>query len=147
MYHEWKGQTNMAMIKINPDVDENQTFEARPAGIYPLLLTNELKVEKAKTSENNIIKFEWKFNDEKGGVVFDTLTLTSKAEFRIKQCAMACGVPMTADGDIDLDDFVGASCNAQVGTRLLPAQVDPTSGQTLNEARMVNNIKKYLIEE
>jgi len=130
----------MSIIKINPDVNENQEWEVLPPGIYQLRCCKPAEVkEPSQEGKSQTVPMEWEITDGEhvGKKIFDTLVLHPKMEFRIKQCALACGIEVDAEGNIDVDLFIGSQCSAKVGTKTSEYQ---------GEMQIKNVIKKYLIE-
>lgn len=137
----------MAYVTINPDVDVKGPKPV-PAGRYQLRCTKMDDPKKAESSDNLIVKAEFEVvNNEddtlNGSTIYQNFTLTEKSFYRLKQCAIASGVETEEslrekEGKIDLTTFIGAVCEASVGTR---------SREYEGETRESNTIKNFLIQE
>ena len=116
----------MALVNIdttNEELLKNPTYEPAPAAIYNFAIANKvLKVEKAKSSNNMMIKVELRCIDDiaygdgkstKGMKLTDYMVLTDEGKWKLVQLSKSCSVE-SADGQLDLDDFIGAECSASV---------------------------------
>ena len=142
------------MLNINTtNVDEllkKRNFDPIPAGLYTFEVANDLKIEKSKSSANQVVKLELVVQDEgdfRGRKVFDNLVICadpatrSKTDWKIAQFAVATGL-YTKDtlDEIDLDAFKGAVLNAVVG-------VEASTNQITKEVKQKNKVKEYIFEE
>jgi len=108
-----------ARININMD-DPSQyekTFVVLEPGDYTFTITNRLKLEKSKTSENQICKIELSTELEDGTVakVFDNLVQGEKSQWKWYQFFRACGFDDNAIKEgIDLDDLLQMTVRAKI---------------------------------
>lgn len=158
----------MGLVEVdvgNPDLFK--AYEARilPKGPHLFEVANDLIVEPAKSSDNNIINVELRCQDEdenKSTPVWDIFTLVTNAqgekaikskainEARLAQFAVACGVrtqaQIEAGEGIPLHEFKGCRCNAITKVEIKP---DPTTldeeGQPVQRKRA--RIVRYVFEE
>jgi len=151
----------MGLVEIdtsNEDLFKPYEFKVLPKGKHRFEVANDLVVEPAKSSDNNVIKVELRCQDEdenKGSVVFDTFVLIENPQTekhrksrqinqgRLAQFAVACGVrtkeEIESGKGIPLDEFKGKICDAI--TRIVPYK-DPNTG----EAKQSAKIARYLFE-
>lgn len=124
----------MGTVRIDSTNEGN--FRAKtliPKGDYLFEIANDLVVEKAKSSQNNVVNVELRCQDDgpaKGSVVFDTIALTKKAEWKLCHLVLAAGTQskaeMKADG-IELSLLKGQIVKA--GVDIQPARSAPDGGQ------------------
>jgi len=98
---------------MSPSIDfsEVKGLEPIPPGNY---LATIVKAEEGVSQKGNPkIDLQWKVVDEEGNfdgrIVFDTLTFTEKALFRVKSTLRAVGFDKDFSGEIDCDDLIGES--------------------------------------
>ena len=87
----------MTIVNIPMD-DGGESYEKEfvpvEPGVYEVEVVNALRVEKAASSGNNVIKVELKIlteGEEEGKTIFENLALTKKSYYRFYQFARACG--------------------------------------------------------
>ncbi len=151
----------MGILEIdtgNPDLFKPFEFKTLPKGKHLFEVANDLIVEPASKSDNNVVKVELVCQDEddnKGTRVFDTFTIITdtstdkgrKAQAinqgRLSQFAVACGVKTQAEiregSGIPLEEFKGKCCEAI--TKVVP-YTDPAT----QESKTKGQIVKYLFE-
>lgn len=143
------------LIKVdtsNPDLLKKRVFKVVSPDTYTFEVANDLKVEPAKSSQNQIVKIQLRVLDDgefKGEGVFDTLVISAdpetrkKCEWKTAQFAVACGVCQPEDinniGEIDLSEFKGRACRATTG-------VKTTTNPTTQEEQQRAYVKQYLFE-
>lgn len=142
----------MAIVKIdgaNEDDFKQKDFEPIPNGTYLFEVTGPdngpLRVEKAKSSDNNVVNVVLVCADEgefKGKKVFDTLTINAKAQWKLCHLAMAAGVPKETvqNEGVDLDAILHQHVKATIGTEAAKTLPDGT------EAKARNRVSQYLFE-
>jgi hypothetical protein len=136
----------MATVKINPDVDVSGPKPV-PSGRYELRCVEMKDPVKAKESDNMVVHSVFEVvnhADEtlNGRQIFPNFSLTEKSYYRLKQCAIACGVEteeslQASGGSIDLSAFPGTVCEASVGTK---------SSDYEGVTREQNTIRNFLIQ-
>ncbi len=138
------------MAVVNVDAANPANFQTRkpiPASRYVFEIANDLVVTKAKPpSVNNVVKVELRCRDEGphlGSVVYDTITLTPKAEFKLCHLVLAAGTQTQDDmtNGIELDLLKGSIVEADI--ILQPARTDPATGAQYEES---NRVKRYIFE-
>ncbi len=137
----------MSVVKVDSTNEGN--FQARrilPKGRYPFEIANDLKVEQAQTSGNNIVKIELRCQAEdgaKGVPVFDNCVLTPKGEWKLCQLALSAGVQTAEEiktTGVDLELLKGKIVEAEIDVE--PARQAP-DGTMYNEK---NKVSRYLFE-
>jgi len=123
------------------DFSKVQGLEPVPPDTYT---ASTIKAE-AGTSKagNEKIDLQWKVEGGKydGRIIFDTLTFTEKAMFRVKATLLALGFPKTFKGTVRPDDLVGKT--AKITVDIQPGNgVDPETGE---EYPARNRIKKIAL--
>ena len=91
-----------------------QSLEPLPAGVYTATIVKaELGVSKAG---NEKIDMQWKIEGGAydGRVIFDTLTFTEKALFRVKATLQGLGFPADFKGNVSAEDLVGRTAKLTV---------------------------------
>lgn len=140
----------MSVVKVDTTNEDNfkpKSFKPIPKGEYLFEVANDLVVEKAKSSDNNIIRVELVCQDEgehKGSKVFDTIVLTNKAEFKLVHLALSCGSQSKDDvkaNGVDLGLIKGRVCRAVVDVQ--GPRTDPSTGQEYSEK---NRVVQYLFD-
>jgi hypothetical protein len=115
----------------NPNLYKPMEFKTLPKGKHTFEVANDLVVEPAASSGNNVIKVELVCQDEgeeKGSRCWDNFTLVTDAstekgrkakeinQARLVQFALACGVrtkeQIAAAEGIPLEEFKGTQCEA-----------------------------------
>lgn len=125
----------------NPDLLKRPEFVPMTAGKHLLKITKQLKVTTAKGSDNKIIPVEFESQNEGedfGKKVWDTLVLIPTCEWKTAQLAKACGVSIGANGEIDLNDFPGCTCEAMIKQE--------TYKKADGSTAVKNTITQYLFE-
>jgi len=124
----------MSLVEVdigNPDLFKVMSFRTISAGKHLFEVENDVVVEPAKSSDNNVIKVTLVCQDEdenKGSKVWDNFTivenpqtqkqLTSQKinQARLCQFAVACGITTQADieagGGVNLSLLKGSRCEA-----------------------------------
>lgn len=144
----------MGLLSIDTsNLDElldQKPLEPVPSGKYCCEVENDLKVEKSKSSDNEIIKVELRILDDseyKGRKIFDNLVIGSSpdtkknCEWKIAQFLAACGVSkevicsFSAD---DLSSLKGSVCNVVVVMK---------TEQYEGEEKKKNVVKQYLVPQ
>jgi len=107
--------------KINIDMNDPKQYEKEfvvlEPGDYNFTITNRLKFEKSKSSDNQICKVELTTELEDGTTskVFDNLVYSPSAQWKWYQFFRACGL---SDDEIkagpDLEDFYQMSLRAKI---------------------------------
>lgn len=125
------------------DFSKVQGLEPVDVGTYTATIT---KAE-AGTSKagNEKIDIQWKIEGGKydGRVIFDTLTFTEKALFRVKATLTALGFSKNFKGDVDPNKLVGKT--AKLTVDIQPGNgVDPDTGEAYPSR---NRIKKIALIE
>lgn len=123
------------------DFSKVQGIEPLPVGVYTATI---VKAE-AGTSKagNDKIDLQWKVEGGKmdGRIVFDTLTFTEKAMFRVKATLIALGFNKNFKGTVKPETMVGKT--AKITVDIQPGNgVDPETGEAY-PAR--NRIKKIAL--
>lgn len=103
----------ISLPKNLDDVSANQEFKVAEPGTYTL----EVKTAKAGISQNKNTKVDFRHeiidDDEFTGVgIFDTITITEAALFRLKQFSLATGVEI--EGEFEPEDFIGETFEAVI---------------------------------
>lgn len=91
-----------------------QGLEPLPAGSYTATITEAtLGVSKAN---NEKIDIKWKIEGGQydGRIIFDTLTFTEKALFRVKATLQGLGFAKDFKGDVKADDLIGRTAKIAV---------------------------------
>jgi hypothetical protein len=91
-----------------------QGLEPLPAGTYTAtIIKADLGVSKAS---NEKIDIQWKIEGGTydGRVIFDTLTFTEKALFRVKATLQGLGFPKDFKGDVKAEDLLGRTAKLTV---------------------------------
>ena len=137
----------MSIVKI--DASNTSNFKAKtliPKGRYVFEVANDLVVAKSKNSSNNKVDVELRCQDEgpaKGSVIFDTLVLSPKTEWKMCHLVLACGTQTEADmkaNGVDLALLKGCKLEAEVDVRAPEKGAD---GTTYGEK---NVVKRYIFE-
>lgn len=123
----------------DPSLLEKPTYELLEPATYDFEVSNKLQIVDS-TKGKPMIKVELAClaEDHKGAKVFDNVSLTDKAKWKFAQFCKSCGVE-SADGQIDLDAFQGATCSAKIGQR--------TYNKTDGSKGMSNEVVEYLWTE
>ncbi len=137
------------MTVVNVDASNPSNFQTRkpiPGGKYVFEIANDLVVEKAKSSDNNIIKVELRCDDDgehKGSVVYDNIVLTKKAEFKLCHLVLAAGTQTKEEmaSGVDLALLKGEMVEADIV--LEPPRKDPATGAMYDES---NRVKRYIFD-
>lgn len=137
----------MSIVKI--DASNASNFKQKtimPKGRYLFEVAKDLVVSRAKSSDNNIVSVELRCQDEgeyKGSVVFDTIVLTNKAEWKLCHLALAAGSQSEEDiknNGIDLSLIKGCVLTADISVE--PGSTAP-DGTTYREK---NQVERYVFE-
>jgi len=128
----------ISLPKSMADVEADKIFPVAPADTYEL----EIKTVKQGLSKNKNIKIDLKcdiINDEEyaGIGVFETITITEAALFRLKQLCLACDIEL--DDEFDPEVFVGETFQAVLNIETY----ENGAGDTVEK----NSISKYVYEE
>jgi hypothetical protein len=89
-------------------------LEPVPAGNY---LATIVKAEAGMSKKDNEkIDIQWKIEGgpQDGRIIFDTLTFTEKALFRVKATLKGLGFPETFKGEVKVDQLIGKSARLTV---------------------------------
>lgn len=117
-----------------------QGLEPLPAGVYTATIVKaEVGTSKAG---NEKIDIQWKVEGGKhdGRVIFDTLTFTEKALFRVKATLKGLGFPADFRGEVKPEDLVGRT--AKITVDIQPGNGIDASGEPY-AAR--NRVKKVAV--
>ncbi len=133
----------MSVVKIDSNNAENfekKDFTPIPKGEYVFEIANDLVVEKAKSSDNMIVKVELACQDEgefKGKKVFDNIVLTKKAEFKLCHLALAAGTQTKEEmvEGVDLELFKGRLVRAEISVQA--PRTDTVTGEVYRENNIV----------
>jgi len=138
----------MAVVRVDSGNPDN--FRAKKLidpGQYCFEVENDVVVEQAKTSQNQVVNIEARCTDDgpfKGSKVYATHALTAKAEWMLCHLVLSCGTQtedeIAADG-IDLGLLKGSTFEADIG--ISDPQTDPSTGQ---KYKPKNIVEKYLFE-
>ena len=139
----WKPTTTDDTAPLDPasldlDGDTDQAFvidfatipggELLPAGLYNVAVSS----AKAGTSRNGNRKIDLRYKVTDGEytdrIIFDTLTFTEKALWKVRQVMQACGFPSNFSGAVDPEMFIG-----RVMTVQLEIQAGNGTNPTTNE--------------
>lgn len=129
---------------VNWDDVSTEAPPPLPVGIYKALIT---KAEPSPTKEQKpAVKLELSVDEAYGGAgvdpkrkMFDNVTLTKEAAFRVKQLAAAAGVaPPASFGFADVEAFCAALCDA--------GPVWLRSKQSTYEGKTNHKVDRYLTE-
>ncbi len=139
----------MAVVKVDSNNAENfekKDFTPIPKGEYVFEIENDLVVEKAKSSDNKIVKVTLVCQDEgeyKGKKVFDNIVLTKKAEYKLCHLALAAGTQTKEEmrEGVDLELFKGRLIRAEISVHA--PRTDPVTGQMYNES---NKVTRYCFD-
>ena len=130
----------MAIVlpKSMDEVEATRDFPVAPADTYEL----EIKSAKQGVSKQKNIKIDFRCeiinDDEYNGIgVFETVTITDAAMFRLKQLCLATGVEL--DEEFEAEIFVGETFEAVLNIETY----ENGSGETVEK----NSISKYLYTE
>lgn len=117
-----------------------QSLDPLPAGNYTATI---VKAEIGVSQKGNEkIDLQWKVEGgaHDGRVIFDTLTFTEKALFRVKATLQGLGFPKDFKGDVKVDDLVGKT--AKLTVDIQPGNGVDESGEPY-QAR--NRVKKVAL--
>lgn len=140
----------MAVVKVDASNEKNfQQRRIMPKGRFLFEVANDLKVEKAKTSSNNVVNVVLKCVDDisdgkhRAATVFDTIALTTKAEWKLVHLALAAGA-QTKDEikttGVDLSLIKGRVMEVNIDVQ--PPQ-EAADGTKYSEK---NIVKQYMFE-
>jgi hypothetical protein len=123
------------------DFSKVQGLEPVAPGSYTATI---VKAEAGQSKAGNEkIDLQWKVEGgkEDGRIIFDTLTFTEKAMFRVKATLISLGFPKNFRGNVKPDELVGKT--AKITVDIQPGNgVDPETGEPY-PAR--NRIKKIAL--
>lgn len=124
------------------DFSEVKGIEPVPAGEYPATIVS--AEEGVSQNGNPKIDIQWKIESgEKatdGRIVFEPLTFTEKAMFRVKQTMLALGYPKNFKGDVTPDMLLNKS--AIIVVDIQPGNgVDPETGEAYPPRNRVKKVK------
>lgn len=123
------------------DFSKVQGLEPVDVGTYTASI---VKAEEGMSKKDNVkIDLQWKISGGKfdNRIVFDTLTFTEAAMFRVKATLLSLGFPKNFKGKVEAADLVGK--NAKITVDIQPGNgVDPDTGEPY-PAR--NRIKKIVL--
>ena len=91
-----------------------QSLEPLPAGVYTATI---IKAEQGiSKAGNEKIDIQWKVEGgaHDGRIIFDTLTFTEKALFRVKATLQGLGFPADFKGNVSAEDLVGRTAKITV---------------------------------
>ena len=136
----------VTLPKSLEDVNANQEFKVAPPGTYEL----EVKTAKQGMSQNQNIKVDFRHeiieDDEFTSVgVFDCITITEAALFRLKQFSLATGVDI--DGEFEPEDFIGETFSAVLDTEPMLNKDKSPKLDSEGEPVLRNVIKSFCFEE
>lgn len=123
------------------DFSKVQGLEPLPVGTYTATIV------KAETGEskagNEKIDIQWKVDGGPldGRIVFDTLTFTAKAEFRVRATLIALGFDKKFKGEVRPEQLVGKTAKIVVDIQAGNG-VDPETGEPYPPR---NRIKKIAL--
>jgi hypothetical protein len=128
------------------DVAATQVFKVADPDTYEL----EIKSVKAGTSKAGNPKLDLRLviinNDEFDGIgIFDTITLTKEAMFRLKQYSLATGLEIA--GEFDEQDLVGLQLSAVVDVEPVKDASGQIQFQEDGQPKLRNVIKRILFKE
>ena len=128
----------ITLPKSMADVEATREFPIAPAGEYEF----EIKKATQGVSQAGNIKIDLRCeiinDDEYNGIgVFETVTITEEALFRLKQLTLACGIEL--DDEFEPQEFVGETFSAVVNVE--------TYTDKNGETQEKNAITKYIYEE
>jgi hypothetical protein len=120
------------------DFSEVKDLEPLPNGQYNC----EIVYAQEGTSQNGNPKIDlrWKVLDDEfaGRLIFDTLTFTANALFRVKQALKAVGFPENFSGEVVPADLIGLQATLRVGL-----DKGSTNADTGEEYPARNRVMKY----
>lgn len=123
------------------DFSQVQGIEPVPTGTYTATITKaEAGISK---KDNEKIDIQWKIEggDYNNRIIFDTLTFTANALFRVKNTLLALGFKKTFSGAVDPKMLVGKT--AHITVDIQPGNgVDPETGEKYPDR---NRIKKIAL--
>ena len=122
------------------DFSTVQGVEPVPAGKYLATITKaEAGVSK---NGNEKIDLQWKITggDYNNRIIFDVLTFTAAAMFRVKNTMLALGAKKKFAGNVEPAWFVGKTANIVVDIQA-STQVDPESGEAYPPRNRVKKIE------
>jgi hypothetical protein len=96
------------------DVEAGGTFELLPPGTYSFEVDN-LEIKTGKTSGQPYLNMTYKIVDDEdyaGRIIFDIISLSPAALFRLKQFSLATGIDIGCE--FDTEDFMKAEFDAVV---------------------------------
>jgi len=130
---------SIVLPKSMADVEASREFPVAPAGEYEL----EIKSAKVGKSQQGNTKIDFRceiINDEDctGIGVFETITITEAALFRLKQLCLATGVEL--DDEFDPEVFVGETFSAILNVTSYESK---KTGDLIEK----NEITKYIFDE
>jgi hypothetical protein len=138
----------MSIVKIDGSNESNFTGrKVITPGKYVFEIANDLIVEKSKSSDNNKVEVQLRCVDEgefKGSLVFDSIPLTPKCEWRLCNLAMAAGRQSKEEiksTGVDLSLLKGSAVEVIVAVK--PPEVDPVSGKKYKEK---NEVERYCFD-
>ena len=138
----------MSVVKVDSMNEGNfQSRKLLNPGTYTFEVANDPVVAKAKSSENNVVSVELRCQDDgefKGQPVYDTITLTPKAEFKLCHLALAAGMQTKEDiknDGVDLSLLKGSTLSADI--TIEPGGTNP---QTQQQYRDKNRIERYIFD-
>lgn len=128
------------------DVDANAEFKVAAPDTYTL----EVKTAKQGLSQNQNVKIDFRHSiiddDEFTDVsIFDTITITEQALFRLKQFSLATGIDV--DEEFEPEDFIGATFQAVVDVEPQKEKNGDVKLDSDGNPKMRNVIKSFVFDE
>ena len=126
-----------------PAIDFSKVQGPEPVDIGTYTATIVKAESGTSKAGNEKIDIQWKIEGGKneGRVVFDTLTFTEKALFRVKATLSALGYPKNFRGDVKPETLVGKTAKITVDIQAGNG-VDPETGEPYPPR---NRIKKIVL--
>ena len=128
----------MAHINTNFD-DVPESFQPVPAGIYSLRFDEAPTVEEARSGKgvNVIARHVIDGGEYDGRPITNYMFQSDLGKITLKRMALSAGVA-AGDQGLDLEDFVGTVCRAQITQR--------TYKDDDGIEKVTNSVKDYLLE-
>jgi hypothetical protein len=131
---------------MSPSINfaEVKGLEPVPTGSYVATIVD----AKEGVSQNQTPKIDvqWKIEDEgpyMGRIVFDTLTFTEKAMFRVKAALLGLGFPKNYRGEVNAESLIGKSARIVIDIETsTQTDADGEVYPPRNRVKKVKSLKK-----
>jgi len=130
---------------MSPSIDFSTVkgLEPLPVGVYNATI---VKAEEGTSQKGNTkIDLQWRVDGGPfdGRIVFDTLTFTEKAMFRVKNTLLAVGFKKNFSGDVKAEALVGKSAKLTLDIQAGEG-VDETTGEPYAPRNRVKKIASLI---